>query len=75
MCFQRRYINGKQTHEKYVSHRETQTKATVRICFILTRMTLKKGKEINVAKDGDAEKMEFPYIVGSNVKWCSYCGK
>ena len=55
--------------------RERQIKTTMGYYFTPTRMAVifKKWKIISASED--MEKLEFLYIAGRDLKWCSCCGK
>ena len=55
--------------------REMQIKTTMGYYFTPTRMAVifKKWKIISASED--MEKLEFLYIAGRDLKWCSCCGK
>ena len=52
---------------------EISVETTMRYLFTPTRMAIIKKTDKNV--DKDAEKLEYSYTGGGNVKWCSHFGK
>ena len=52
--------------------REVQVKTIIRYHLISIRMAILK---IITSIGEDIEKLESVYVVGGNVKWCSYYGK